>query len=154
MKGSFLALQQAANLVRDGGRVVNMSTGHTKRPGPRVAAYASTRAAVEYFGHVPAKERGSRQITVNAVLPGPTDTDGLSPEFRANAEEFVAQTPPGRLGRPGDITDAVALLVSDDARRVTGQTIAATGGLVLRNPPNARSEGQRDGGSMPSRRRS
>ncbi|MFJ8934311.1 SDR family oxidoreductase [Streptomyces sp. NPDC102365] len=130
VRGSFLALQQAANLVRDGGRIVNISTGHTKRPGPRVAAYAGTKAAVEYFGHVLAKELGSRQITVNGVLPGLTDTDGLSPEFRANAEEFIAQTPLGRLGRPGDIADVVALLVSDDARRVTGQTISATGGLV------------------------
>ncbi|GAA1171007.1 SDR family oxidoreductase [Streptomyces hebeiensis] len=130
VKGTFLALQKAANLVRDDGRIVNISTGHTKVPGPHVAAYGGSKAAVEYFGHVLAKELGSRRITVNAVLPGLTDTDGLSPEFRANADKFIAQTPLGRLGRSEDIADVVAFLASDDARWVTGQTIAAAGGLV------------------------
>ncbi|WP_256252185.1 SDR family oxidoreductase [Streptomyces sp. yr375] len=128
--GDTGAQQQAANLVRDGGRIVNISTEHTKVPNPRVAAYAGSKAAMEYFGHVLAKELGSRQITVNVVLPGLTDTDGLSPEFRANADTFIAQTPLGRLGRSEDIADVVGFLVSDDARWVTGQTIAAAGGLV------------------------
>ncbi|MGW2257698.1 SDR family oxidoreductase [Streptomyces sp. NPDC001780] len=101
-----------------------------KVPGPHVAAYGGSKAAVEYFGHVLAKELGSRRITVNAVLPGLTGTDGLSPEFRANADKFIAQTPLGRLGRSEDIADVVAFLASDDARWVTGQTIAAAGGLV------------------------
>ena len=130
VKGTFLALQQAANLVRDGGRIVNISTGHTRRPGLQVAAYAGSKAAVEYFGHVLAKELGGRQITVNVVLPGLTDTDGLSPEFRENADTFIAQTPLGRLGRSEDIADVVSFLVGDDARWVTGQAIAAAGGLV------------------------
>ncbi|MFF4402590.1 SDR family oxidoreductase [Streptomyces sp. NPDC001480] len=130
VKGTFLAMQQAANLVRDGGRIVNISTGHTKGPSQRVAAYGGSKAAMEYFGHVLAKELGNRKITVNVVLPGLTDTDGLSPEFRANADAFIARTPLGRLGRPEDIADVVAFLASDDARWVTGQTIAAAGGLV------------------------
>lgn len=130
VKGTFLAMQQAATLVRHGGRIINISTGHTREANPRVAAYGGSKAAVEYFGRVLAKELGSRQITVNAVLPGLTDTDGLSPEFRANADTFVARTPLGRLGRPEDIADVVAFLAGDDARWVTGQTIAAAGGLV------------------------
>jgi 3-oxoacyl-[acyl-carrier protein] reductase len=130
VKGTFLALQQAANLVRDGGRIINISTGHTMAPRQNVAAYGGSKAAMEYFGHALAKELGSRKITVNVVLPGLTDTDGLSPEFRANADAFIAQTPLGRLGRPEDIADVVAFLASDDARWVTGQTIAAAGGLI------------------------
>jgi 3-oxoacyl-[acyl-carrier protein] reductase len=129
VKGTFLAMQQAARFVRDGGRIINISTGNTKEPNPRVAAYAGSKAAVEYFGLALARELGPRQITVNNVLPGLTDTDGLSAEFRANTA-LLERTPLGRLGRAEDIADVVAFLAGDDARWVTGQTIAAAGGLV------------------------
>ena len=77
-----------------------------------------------------AKELAPRGITVNAVLPGLVDTDGISPDVRLRIDEFVAMTPLGRLGRPDDIADIVAFLVSDHARWVTGQAIVAAGGLV------------------------
>ncbi|MFG1610770.1 SDR family oxidoreductase [Actinoplanes sp. NPDC049265] len=129
VRGSFLAMQQAARFVRDGGRVINISTGNTREPSTLVAAYGGSKAAVEYFGRALAKELGPRQITVNNVLPGLTDTDGLTPEFRANTA-LRERTPLGRLGRAEDIADVVAFLAGDDARWVTGQTIAAAGGLV------------------------
>jgi 3-oxoacyl-[acyl-carrier protein] reductase len=129
VRGAFLVLQQAARVVRDGGRIVTVSTGHTREANPGVAAYGGGKTAMEYFARVLAKELGSRRITVNTVLPGLTDTDGLSPEFRAN-EALLARTPLGRLGRPEDIAGVVAFLAGDDARWVTGDTIAAAGGLV------------------------
>ncbi|WP_306209059.1 SDR family oxidoreductase [Actinoplanes sp. RD1] len=129
VRGTFLAMQQAARMLRDGGRIINISTGHTREANPHVAAYGGGKTATEYFGRVLAKELGGRGITVNSVLPGLTDTDGLSPDFRAN-DALLGRTPLGRLGRPEDIADVVAFLASDDARWVTGDTIAAAGGLV------------------------
>ncbi|WP_305786618.1 SDR family oxidoreductase [Symbioplanes lichenis] len=129
VRGTFLVMQQAARVLRDGGRIINISTGHTREANPNVAAYGGGKTAAEYFARVLAKELGSRRITVNSVLPGLTDTDGLSPDFRAN-DALLARTPLGRLGRPEDIADVVAFLAGDDARWVTGDTIAAAGGLV------------------------
>ena len=130
VKGSFRAMQLAARHLRDGGRVVNISTGYTRSAYPNVGAYAGTKAAVEQMGLSLAKELAPRGITVNAVLPGLVDTDGISPDVRLRIDEFVAMTPLGRLGRPEDIADIVAFLVSDHARWVTGQAIVAAGGLV------------------------
>lgn len=130
VKGTFLALQQAANHVRDGGRIINISTGYTRAPNPHVGVYVGTKAAVEQFGHSLSKELGERRITVNSVLPGLTDTEGVAPEVRARADTYIAQTPLGRFGRPEDIADVVAFLASEDGRWVTGQAISATGGLA------------------------
>jgi 3-oxoacyl-[acyl-carrier protein] reductase len=76
-----------------------------------------------------AKELGDRQITVNTVAPGVTDTDGLVLE-QEQIDQLIAQTPLGRLGQPNDIANVIAMLVSDDASWITGQNIRATGGIV------------------------
>ena len=83
----------------------------------------------EHFSAALAKELGPRGITVNTVSPGVTDTDGLVLEPE-QVNQLVAQTPLGRLGQPADVADAVALLVSDDAHWITGQSIRANGGIV------------------------
>ncbi|NJO67029.1 MAG: SDR family oxidoreductase, partial [Leptolyngbyaceae cyanobacterium RM1_405_57] len=76
-----------------------------------------------------AKELGARGITVNTVSPGVTNTDGLVLD-QAQVDQLVTQTPLGRLGQPIDVADAVAMLLSDDARWITGQHIRANGGIV------------------------
>ena len=128
-KGTFLALQEAARRVRDGGRIVNISSGQTAVPFPGGAVYAGSKAAVEQFGLVLAKELGSRQITVNNVLPGITETEALDlPE--ALRQQLIQNTPLGRLGQPDDIAEVVGFLVSPAARWMTGQNVRATGGLM------------------------
>jgi 3-oxoacyl-[acyl-carrier protein] reductase len=128
-RGVYVALQEAARRMADGGRIVSVSTGGTVSPSPGGGAYTGSKAAVEQFTMALAKELGPRGITVNTVLPGLTRTDGmvLPPEV---VEAMVRQTPLGRLGEPRDVADAVAFLVSDDARWVTGHHLRVGGGLV------------------------
>lgn len=130
-KGTFFALQEAALKVSDGGRIVNISTGGTVNGGANFSAYVGSKAAIEGFSKCLAKELGQRGITVNTVLPGVTETDmnleTLPEEARA---AMIAQTPLGRLGKPEDIADVVAFLVSDQARWITGRNIPVDGGLA------------------------
>ncbi|WP_344871870.1 glucose 1-dehydrogenase [Allokutzneria multivorans] len=128
--GTFQAMRYAARELRDGGRIINISTGYTRYPSPKVGIYAGTKAAVEQFAVSAAKELGPRGITVNTVLPGITDTDGISQDVRKNLDGFIAQTPLGRLGQAKDIADVVAFLAGDESRWITGQSIVAAGGLV------------------------
>jgi 3-oxoacyl-[acyl-carrier protein] reductase len=130
-KGTFFAIQQAARRLRDGGRIVNLSTVNTVLPAPGVAVYAASKAAVEQFTRVAARELAGRGITVNAVSPGATDTEmfrGANPPDAP--ERAAALTPLGRLGRPADVADVVAFLVGPDARWLTGQNLRASGGLA------------------------
>jgi 3-oxoacyl-[acyl-carrier protein] reductase len=130
VKGAFLAMQQAALRLNDGGRVVNISTGYVKAPNPYVGVYVATKAAVDQIGASLAKELGERGITVNSVAPGLTDTEGVAPEVRAQADVYIGMTPLGRFGQPQDIADVVAFLAGEEARWVTGQVVSATGGLA------------------------
>lgn len=130
-KAVFLTLQYAARQMRDGGRIVNLSTANTAGSFPGVGAYSGSKAAVEQFTRVAARELGGRGITVNTVSPGATDTDLLrSHNSREGLDFSVALTPLGRLGQPTDIADVVAFLVGPDGRWVTGQNLIASGGLV------------------------
>ncbi|WP_280721488.1 glucose 1-dehydrogenase [Kitasatospora sp. MAA4] len=129
VKGTFYALQQAARLLNDGGRIVNISTGYTRSAFPGFGVYTATKAAVEHLGLALSKELGARRITVNSVLPGLVDTDQTAP-IRDQFAAVAAMTPLGRVGEPEDIADIVAFLATDDARWVTGQRIAAAGGLA------------------------
>ncbi|MGP4029539.1 SDR family oxidoreductase [Actinomadura sp. 3N407] len=131
-KFPLLAIRRAESLLRDGGRVVNVSTLNTVLPVPGLALYSASKAALEQFTAVAAREFGARGITVNTVSPGPTDTDLLRATNPPEAlEQTTAFTALGRLGRPGDIADVVAFLAGPDARWITGQNIRATGGLLL-----------------------
>ncbi|MGC4812293.1 SDR family oxidoreductase [Micromonospora sp. DT228] len=126
----FLALRHAARHMRDGGRIVNLSTINTVMPGPGIAAYAASKGAVEQLSAVASRELAARGITVNTVSPGATDTDLLHATNSAQSVEIAARvTPLGRLGQPADVADVVAFLCGPDARWVTGQNIHAAGGL-------------------------
>jgi 3-oxoacyl-[acyl-carrier protein] reductase len=95
------------------------------------AAYVAMKGAVEQFSHVPAKELGPKSITANVVWPGPTDTELFTQGKSEEQKQRFAQTAAlGRLGQPQDIADVVALLVSEDARWITGQNIRANGGTI------------------------
>lgn len=128
-KGVYFALQQAAQYMADGGRIVSLSTSGTVMPIPTGGAYAGSKAAIEQFSTCLAKELGGRGITVNTISPGVTETDGLVMN-QEQVNQLIAQTPLGRLGKPYDVASAVALLVSEDAHWITGQMIRANGGIV------------------------
>jgi 3-oxoacyl-[acyl-carrier protein] reductase len=129
VKGAVYMLQAAANCVKDGGRIVQFSTGATKQPRITGGLYAASKAAGEQFAFALAKEIGQRQVTVNVVSPGVTDTDGLILPQSA-IDQLIQQTPIGRLGQPEDIADVVAFLVGDDAHWMTGQNIQVNGGIL------------------------
>lgn len=131
-KGTLFVLQQTANYLANGGRVVSLSSPVTKTTPAGLAVTAGSKAALEQFTVALAKELGNRQIRVNIVTPGPTGTEELiqatSPERLA---ELANQAILKRLGEPKDIADVVAWLVSDEARWITGQNISATGGYII-----------------------
>lgn len=130
VRGLLFLTQVAAQVMRDGGRIINISSGAAVVSPPGMAVYSASKAAVEALTKSIASELGPRQITVNVVSPGVTETDmlheTLSPEM---CKAMIRQTPLGRLGQPEDIAEAVAFLVSDEARWITGQVIHASGGL-------------------------
>jgi 3-oxoacyl-[acyl-carrier protein] reductase len=125
-KGAFFTLQQAASRLRDGGRIVATSTGGTQMFFTETSLYLGTKGAVEQFVRVLARELGERGITVNALSPGFTDTDLLPDRDR---EVAAAASPFGRVGQPADVADVAVFLAGDGARWVTGQNIAAGGGV-------------------------
>ena len=126
-RATFWIFREAAQKIRDGGRILGVSSNMVLQGRPGVALYAASKAAVEQFVKILAKELGKRNVTVNAVAPGPTDTAMVSQLSRDTAP---AITPLGRLGQPNDIADVVAFLVSEDAHWVTGQIIGVNGGIV------------------------
>jgi 3-oxoacyl-[acyl-carrier protein] reductase len=130
-KAVFFAVQEAATRLREGGRIINVSSANTVLHGPGIALYAATKAAVEQITMVAARELGIRRITVNAVSPGPVDTDMLRGAQSAQALDLAAaMTPLRRLGDPADIADVIAFLAGPDGRWVNGQVLRATGGLI------------------------
>jgi 3-oxoacyl-[acyl-carrier protein] reductase len=129
LAGVFAGLQHAARRVRDGGRIITISSGATKFSGAGSGLYSATKAAGEQLTVVLAKELGSRGITVNSVSPGLTNTDGMVMPPEA-VDQAVAQTPLGRLGEPADVADVIAYLLTNRARWVTGQRVNAGGGLL------------------------
>lgn len=131
VKGTFFACQQAARRFSDGGRIINISSAVTRMMLPAYSIYAASKGAVDQITRVLAKELGGRHITVNAVAPGPVDTelfrDGKSDEQIQQMAQMAAL---GRVGEVQDIADAVAFLASDDARWITGQSIHVNGGFT------------------------
>jgi 3-oxoacyl-[acyl-carrier protein] reductase len=133
-KAPFFAIQHAAGRLKEGGRIVNLSTVTTRWPRLQESVYAASKAALEQFTWIATRELGSRGITVNVVSPGPTDSGEHGMLQRATTaeirEEVARQTPLGALGRTTDIANTVAFLVGPDGGWVTGQNIRVDGGLV------------------------
>ncbi|MDR4494617.1 MAG: SDR family oxidoreductase [Nitrospirales bacterium] len=128
-KGAFFTMQEAGTHLRDGGRIIFISTGATAMSFSGAAVYKGSKAAGEQFVKTLAKELGPRQITVNTVSPGFTETDMLPPDptFR---ESGIKMSPLGRLGQPRDIADIVHFLVSEEGGWITGNNIQAGGGII------------------------
>ncbi|MDQ3813672.1 MAG: SDR family oxidoreductase, partial [Armatimonadota bacterium] len=130
VRGLFFLTQEATRRIADNGRMINLSSGITRVNASGGSVYSGSKAAVEAFTRCWAAELGPRGITVNTISPGMTETDLMHEVTSPEAlENFVQQTPLGRLGRPADIADIVAFLCSDDARWLTAQNLLANGGL-------------------------
>lgn len=131
VKGSFNAMREAARRLGSGGRIVNFSSSLVGTALPGYSVYAATKAAIETMTLVLARELRGRNVTVNAVAPGPTATalflDGKTPEL---IERLSKAAPLERLGTPDDIASTVAFLISPDGAWINGQTLRANGGLV------------------------
>jgi 3-oxoacyl-[acyl-carrier protein] reductase len=131
VKGTFFTCQQAAKRMADGGRIINFSSSTTAMMLPTYGVYVATKGAVEQMSHILAKELGPRGITVNVISPGPTDTELFGQgKTEQDKQRFAQMAALGRIGKPEDIADVVALLVSDDANWITGQNIRANGGTI------------------------
>ncbi|HBY86589.1 MAG TPA: ketoreductase [Colwellia sp.] len=128
-----LIREATVHLTETKGCVINISSVAASGMMQGVAAYASSKAAVEHATRLLAAELGPMGIRVNAVAPGLTDTD-ITEEVKANEQMLgmiIAQTPMGRLGEPKDIANAVLLLSNSDAGWITGQCVQAGGGYLL-----------------------
>jgi 3-oxoacyl-[acyl-carrier protein] reductase len=131
VRGTFVVAQQATRQLRPGGALILFSTSIIGRPLPGYGAYAASKGAVEALTSVLAKEFRGRDLTVNAVAPGPTATalflQGKDDQLLAR---LAAEPPMERLGTPEDIAGVVAFLAGPDARWVHGQVLRPNGGLV------------------------
>jgi 3-oxoacyl-[acyl-carrier protein] reductase len=129
--GAFNILAEAARQVADGGTIIALSTSLVRVSAPGLGPYSATKAAVESLVRAMSKELAGRGVRVNAVAPGPTDTD----LFRAGKDEAAlarsaALSPFNRVGQPQEIAEVVRFLASDKASWVHGQIVQPNGGLV------------------------
>ena len=131
LKGTFNTLREASRRLRNGGRIVNLSSSQTGLLSPSYGVYAATKAAVEAMTHVLSKELRGRNITVNAVAPGPTATklflDGKTKEV---IDHLAKLAPLERLGQPTDVAAAVSFLAGPDGAWINGQVLRANGGII------------------------
>jgi 3-oxoacyl-[acyl-carrier protein] reductase len=131
LKGTFNTLREAGKRLRNGGRIINFSTSVVGLKLENYGVYAATKAAVETLTAIMSKELRGRNITVNAVAPGPTATDlfldGKSDELIAR---MAKMNPLERLGTPEDIAASVSFLAGSDGSWINGQVLRANGGMV------------------------
>ncbi|HEX4590289.1 MAG TPA: SDR family oxidoreductase [Gemmataceae bacterium] len=133
-KGVFFLAQKLLPLLKDGGRIVTVSSGLARISNPGSSAYASMKGAVEVLTRYLAKELGPRGIAVNTVAPGAIATDSSGGMVRDNPEvnkRVAEKTALGRVGQPDDIGPMIAALLSDDNRWINGQRIEVSGGMAL-----------------------
>jgi len=131
LRGSFLVLSQAARHVLAGGRIIAFSSSVVAKSFPTYGPYIASKAGVEGLVHVLANELRGRNITVNAVAPGPVATElFLNGKIPAQIDQFRTLSPLERLGQPAEIASAVIWLCSDGASFVTGQTFPIDGGYT------------------------
>lgn len=132
-RAPFFITQHGLRRLRDGGRIINISTMLTRGSAmPRSITYAMSKGALDVLTAMLAKQLGPRGITVNTVAPGVIDTDMHQGRLVGDALAWLSSlSPMGRIGTPEDVADTVAFLASDDSRWVTGQWIDASGGTLL-----------------------
>ncbi|POX46517.1 SDR family oxidoreductase [Streptomyces sp. Ru72] len=130
-KAPFFLIQRALKNLRDGGRIINISSGLTRVANPDEIAYAMTKGAVEQLALHFAKHLGPRGITVNSVAPGITRNGNPVFDIPEAVEQMARLSAFGRVGEPEDVADVVAFLATDEARWITGAFIDATGGTLL-----------------------
>jgi len=131
VKGVFNMLRQAAVLLANNGSIINLSSTVTRTMFPGYGPYCATKAAVEQLTRVFAREIGSRGINVNAVSPGPTETDlFLEGKSQQDIDRLAAGNAFGRLGRPEDIARVIVSLASDSSKWISGQIIGVNGAMA------------------------
>jgi NAD(P)-dependent dehydrogenase (short-subunit alcohol dehydrogenase family) len=131
-KGVVFLTQKLLPLIKDGGRILNLSSGLARFSYPGSSVYGATKAAIDTLTRYMALELGPRRITVNVVAPGAIETDFGGGNVRDNADlnaMIASRTPLGRVGLPDDIGGAVSLLLSQEAGWINGQRIEVSGGI-------------------------
>jgi 3-oxoacyl-[acyl-carrier protein] reductase len=132
--GPILTIQAALKLFgAEGGNVINISSGASKMPLPGASLYSATKAALDAITISLSKELGAKNIRINSILPGATETEGANAAGVTAGSDyekmFVANTPLGRRGQPEDIAKAAVFLASDNAAWITGEQISVSGGM-------------------------
>lgn len=131
LKGAFNGMREAARRLRDGGRIISLSSSVVGLCQPTYGPYAATKAGVEAMTRVLAREMRGRAVTVNAVAPGPTATDlFLDGKAQDEVDRLAGLAPLERLGAPEDVAAVVAFLAGPDGGWVNGQVVRANGGIV------------------------
>lgn len=131
LKSVFYTLREAATRLSDNGRIVNISSTVTRLMLPKYGAYAATKGAVEQLTHIFAKEMGARGVTVNAVLPGPVNTELFRAEkTEQDIKRMAGLAALGRIGESEDVARVVLFLASQESGWISGQNIGVNGGII------------------------
>ena len=134
LKGVFFLTQKLLPVIKDGGRIINISSGLARFAFPGSGSYACMKGAVEVLTRYLAKELGGRKISVNTVAPGAIETDFSGGMVRDNPEinkQVASMTALGRVGLPDDIGPMVAMLLADENRWINAQRIEVSGGTLI-----------------------
>lgn len=131
LKSVFYMLREAATRLSDKGRIVNISSTVTRLMLPKYGVYAATKGAVEQLTHIFAKEMGARGVTVNAVLPGPVNTELFRAEkTEEDIKRMAGLAALGRIGESEDVARVVLFLASEESGWISGQNIGVNGGII------------------------